>query len=84
MAAPKPDKPETKPTPTKKPEMRKRGLLIMSFGFIEIMWSPASSGATDIRVGILTTGLFLVGLGLYFFLKDRKAFDKKHKNDKED
>lgn len=53
--------------------MRRRGLFIMSLGFIVIMASPAKAGALDIRTGLLVLGLTVVAVGFYFFRKDKKA-----------
>ncbi|MCH4057178.1 hypothetical protein [Lapidilactobacillus gannanensis] len=53
--------------------MRRRGLFIMSLGFVVIMSSPASAGATDIRTGLLVLGLTVVIVGYHFYRKDKKA-----------
>lgn len=55
--------------------MRRRGLLIMSLGFIVIMASPANAGATDIRTGLLVLGLTVVIIGFIFYRKDKKAYE---------
>jgi hypothetical protein len=52
--------------------MRRRGLLIMSLGFIVIMASPANAGATDIRTGLLVLGLTVVIIGFIFTAKTRR------------
>ncbi|WP_125767556.1 hypothetical protein [Lapidilactobacillus wuchangensis] len=56
--------------------MRRRGLLIMSLGFIVIMSSPASAGATNIRTGLLVLGLTIVIVGFIFYRKDKKAYEQ--------
>ncbi len=57
--------------------MPRRGFLVMSIGFLTIMLSPASPGATDIRTGIMFTGLIIVGLGFWLYRHDSKVYSAK-------
>ncbi|WP_261806238.1 hypothetical protein [Lapidilactobacillus luobeiensis] len=49
----------------------------MSIGFLTIMLSPASPGATDIRTGIMFAGLIIVGLGFWWYRHDSKVYSAK-------
>ncbi|MFC6314265.1 hypothetical protein ACFQHW_01600 [Lapidilactobacillus achengensis] len=57
--------------------MPRRGLLIMTLGFLTIMISPAGPGATDIRSGIMFTGLIIAALGFWLFRHDSKVYSAK-------
>lgn len=53
--------------------MKKRSLVIMNIGFLNIVLSPVAGNHQKISYGILITGLFFVGLGYYLYRKDRPA-----------
>jgi hypothetical protein len=54
-------------------KMRRRGLFIINFGFLNIALSPVGSASGHIRYGMVITGIFFILLGWYYFHKDAKA-----------
>lgn len=53
--------------------MRRRGLFIMSIGFLTIMFSPKGGDTSQINTNVMWLGLLVVLIGFYFFRKDSKA-----------
>lgn len=59
--------------------MMKNGLFLCSIGSLIVLYS-LNPGSQNYDLYSMTTGLFLAGLGIYFFLKGKKREEAKGKN----
>ncbi|MGM9903617.1 hypothetical protein A5844_002324 [Enterococcus sp. 10A9_DIV0425] len=59
--------------------MMKNGLFLCSIGSLIVLYS-LNPGTQQYDVYSMVTGLFLAGLGIYFFLKGKKKEETKEKN----
>lgn len=53
--------------------MHRRGLFIMSIGFLTIMLSPKGGDTSQINTNVMWIGVLVAVIGFYLFRKDSKA-----------